>query len=247
MGRENDRQAIQFQASDAVALRLTKPILLLAITLTIAGCARPGDHPISSNCVWIEDGSRSLNLENFADRRHMRFDATTAEDVAIRWADQHWARLPEYEERRDKCMDALFNGVASHHGIDVATIRKYSLERDRLVDAAVILGFGLLYALAAYYIAGRIRRRFPPGEPGFWIMALVMSVCVAVVGIAVGNFWAMVIETYRLNSGHLSYRMDRIPWRQHWPILLVCGVVIFALAALIRSRVAVKSFWATTR
>jgi len=215
-------------------------VLLLICALILAGCTRPGDYPISSNCVWIEDGSRSLNLDNAADRRHLRYDATTAEDVAIRWADQYFGHTAEYGRRRDECMASLLIGIASQHSVDVDTVSKYRLERDIVLDSAVILGFGVLYTLVAYYLAGRIRRRFPAGEPGFWIMSLTMSVGVGLVGAMVGNFWSIVIETYRLNSGHLSYRMDRIPWRQHWLVLLVCGFVIFGLAAMIRSRVGTR-------
>ena len=214
-----------------------KCVVLIAMTLTLTGCVRPGDHPVNPNCIWIEDDRRSLNLEHAADRRHLRFDAITAEDVAIRWADQRVAHLPEYEPRRDECMALLFDGVARQHGVDVATVRQYRLKRDTFGDAAVILSFALLYAIVANYLAGRIRRRFPPGEAGFWIMTLTMSVCVAIAGVVAGNLWSFTIEIYRLNDGHLSYRAAQLPWRQYWPVMLFGCFVVFWLAALIRSRV----------
>ena len=214
-----------------------KRLLLLVVIITLSGCARPGDHPISSNCAWSEEDSRSLDLTKISDRRHLRFDAVTAEDMAIRWADKNYGHLPEWEPRRDQCMKTLFQGVANHHGIDVAVVRQYSRNRDVVIDAAVILSFGILYAVVAYIFAGRIRRRFPRGEPGFWVMTLTMAVGVSLVGVAVGNLWAIIIEEFRLGSGHLSYRMNLIPLRQHWAVLIVCGFVIFGLAGLIRSRV----------
>src|SRR5690349_1421661 len=134
-----------------------KRIVLLGLTLTLTACVRPGDHPINSSCAWIEEDSRPLNLENAADRRHLRFDAITAEDVAIRWADQRAAHLPEYEARRDECMETLFSGVAKQHGVDVATVRQYLSARDMWGDAAVIVSFGVLYAIVAAYLARRIR------------------------------------------------------------------------------------------
>ena len=72
-------------------------------------------------------------------------------------------------------------------------------------------------------------------------MALAMSVGIAFVGVMVGYFGYIIVETFRLNSGHLSYRMDRIPWRQHWLIVLVCFFLVFLLVAAIRSRVRVDN------
>jgi len=51
-----------------------------------------------------------------------------------------------------------------------------------------------------------------------------------------------VIETLLLNSGHLSYRLNRIPFRQHWATLVACGFVVFGLVALLRSRVITFQF-----
>jgi len=75
------------------------------MTVIVTGCVRPGDHPTDRNCVWIEEDHRSLHLENAADRHHLRDDAVTAEDVAIRWADQYYGHTPEYDRRRNECME----------------------------------------------------------------------------------------------------------------------------------------------
>ena len=214
-----------------------KRLLLLIVTITLTGCARPGDHPVSSNCLWSEDDSRSLDLTKLSDRRHLRFDAVTAEDLAIRWADKNFPHLPEYDQRCGECRETLFQDLAKHHGVNVAIVRQYSMDRDLVADTAVIFSFGILYVLAAYILTGRIRRQFPPGEPGFWIMTLAMAVGISLVGVMVGGLWSIVIETFRLNSGHLSYRMNRIPFRQHWAMVLICCFVVFGLVALIRSRV----------
>ena len=213
-----------------------KRLLLLVVLATLTGCTRPGDHPISSNCTWSEADSRSLDLTNDSDRRHLRFDAVTAEDMAIRWADKHFGHRPEYDERCAVCMETLFQGLAEQHGVSVSVVRQYSRERDVVVDAAVILSFSVLFVDVAYVAAGRIRRRFPPGEPGFWVMTIAMAIGISLVALLVGMLSSIVIETVRLNSAHLSYRMNHIPWRRYWAMFFVCGFLIFGLVTLVRSR-----------
>jgi hypothetical protein len=209
---------------------------LIILGLALTACTRPGDYPITTECRWVEDDHRSLDLSVAADRRHLRNDAITAEDVAIRWADRHYHLMPEYETRRDECMTSLFNGVASQHGVAIAAVRQYSRERDLVFDLAVMLCFGFVYALGAYKLCVWIKGRFRDDERGYWIMAVVLSACVALIGVMLGNLGSILAEWVRLNSGHLSYRMARLPWRAHWVMLFGCGVVIFGLVAVVRSR-----------
>jgi hypothetical protein len=217
-----------------------KRLLPLIATITLAGCVRPGDYPITSNCVWSEQDSHSLDLTKMSDRRHLRFDAITAEDVSIRWADAHVGLRPEYDQKQYECMQTLFQGVAKQHGIDVAVVQQYSRRRDLVVDGAVIFSFGVLYVFVAYLFAGRIRRRFPDEDSSFWIMTLTMAAGVSLTALMVGMLGSIVIEGVALNSGHLSYRMNRIPFRQHWAMLFACGYAIFMLMALLRFRVSGK-------
>lgn len=213
-----------------------KLAFVVILGLALSACTRPGDYPITTECRWVEDDHRSLDLSVAADRRHLRNDAITAEDVAIRWADRHYHLMPEYESRRDECMTSLFNGVASQHGVAIATVRQYSLKRDLVFDLGVMLCFGLVYALGAYKVCGWIKGRFLDDERGYWIMAVVLSACVALTGVMLGNLGSIVAEWARLKSGHLSYRMARLPWREHWVMLFGCGVVIFGLVAVVRAR-----------
>ena len=213
-----------------------KLLLLLTPVLIFTACTRPVDHPISENCLWTEEAGGPLNLDNAADRRHLREDAATAEDMAIRWADRHWGLRLEYESERNKCMASLFSGVATQHDVDVAVVRQYSRKRDVVMDSVVILSFGALYGLAAYMLAGRIWQSFTPKEAGFWILMITLALGISLVGVLAGGLWSIVVEEVRVGSGHLSYRMNRIPFRQHWVVLFVCCVAVSALAALIRAR-----------
>ena len=213
-----------------------KELLLLIATITLVGCARPGDHPISSNCAWSEQDSHSVELSKISDRRHLRFDAATAEDMAIRWADMHFGHQPDWWQKQNECKQTLFQGIAKHHGVDVGIVRQYGEERDVVVDAAVILSFGVAYVLVTLIFTRRIRRRFLGEDFNYWIMTLTLAAGISLVAVLVGILGSIVIETVRLNSGHLSYRMDRIPFRRYWATLYVCGFIVFGLVALMRSR-----------
>ena len=213
-----------------------KRSLLLLATITLLGCARPGDHPISQNCAWLEPDSHSLDLTKRVDRQHLNFDAVTAEDMAIRWADVNIGHRSGYEPRRDECMETLFQGIAKQHNVDVAIVRQFSRERDLVLDAAVIFSVSILFLCVAYVFTGRIRWRFFDSDSGYWIMSLTMAAGVSLVGVLAGGLGSIVIEVARLNSGHLSYRMNRIPFRSNWAVMFVCGFVVFGLVALIRSR-----------
>ena len=217
-----------------------KGLIVLALTLTYTGCERPVDHPINSACIWVENDNRTLDLASPADRRHLRYDAITAEDVAIRWADQNFHLLPEWDLRREQCMEKLFNGVARNHAVDAGLVRQYHLKRDVPLDSVVILAFGALYAFVAYYIAGRVSYLHPPPESTFWIMIFTIGVGFGLAGTLAGMLWSIAIEELILGSGHLSYRMNQIPMRQYWPIAFVCSIVVFALAAIVRSRIPIR-------
>ena len=132
-------------------------------------------------------------------------------------------------------MDVLFEGVANHHGVAVALVRQYCLVRNTTADSAVILSFGLFYVLIAYCVAGGLVHRFPSDEPLSAVFAVVViSLAISIVGVMLGELWSMLIEMLRLGNGHLSYRMERIPWVQHRTLLFFCGLIIFWLIAAIR-------------
>jgi len=229
------------QVSGTHIARSFKFVACFILIIGLGGCTRPGDHPISPNCVWNEDDHRTLKLETNADRRHLREDPAPAEDLAIRWADKYFSLKPEYDFRRDACMGALFKGLADNHSVDVDLVRQYSRERDIVTDSAAILSFGLLYLAGIYYLVGKLRRKFSEDESAnFWAVTIVLSFGGGLVGLLVGNLWSIVFETYRLNSAHLSYRMNRLPFRQYWFVFLLCSILSFWLVAFIRSRFAGK-------
>ena len=114
-----------------------------------------------------------MNLENAADRRHLRDDAITAE---------MWHSLADntLDICRSGTIDAMnacrrVQGVASQHRVDVALVDQYRFDRNIVLGFSGDLRFGVLYAFVAYGLDGQIQRRFPPDE---WFpsdMTLILS------------------------------------------------------------------------
>ena len=177
-----------------------RSIIALVLTVTFYGCTRPGDHPFNPNCEWQEQDTPSLDLTNRRDQRHLRHDALTAEDLAIRFATKnagpksgHFAGWPEYWRQMDECMDRLFVGLSKYHGIDRRLAGSYRFRRNALADAAVLFAFFAFYALAAYSAAGVILRRFSSDGVATTLIAVV---CVAIVcGVAGSAAYAVTVAS----------------------------------------------------
>jgi len=220
---------------------------LLAISLLvlvcIPGCARR-DRP-DSNCEWPHETAIALDLSKERQLRHLNDDAQAAEDLAIRYADAHNGRrsgnfvgLKEYARARDKCMAALFQAIGNNHAVTQTQVRESLAHRRTSLDLAVILSFAVLYGAGASSMARQIWRRFPPDEGRIVgaMITLIASAVVSLAGVLLGEIWSLAIETFRVGNGHLSYRVDRVPWVQHRLGLFVGGVVLFWLVAGFRYR-----------
>jgi hypothetical protein len=196
---------------------------------------------VNSKCEWPQEQTfRSLDLRNARDRRHLGNDVAIAEDLAIRYADlrrRHrsgrFEGVVEYARTRDECMATLFGAVGDAHGVSVAEARNALGRRSKGVDAAVILSFAALYALAVN-LATRWMVRSALVEHA-WLAAaaaLVASAMVSAAGVLLGGLWSAALEMTRVGNGHLSYRASRVPWGQHHLELFVAGIVVFWLIGL---------------
>src|SRR5204863_36011 len=71
------------------------------------------------------------------------------------------------------------------------------------IDLAINLPFALLYGLVAAVVARAIWRRYPPAESG-WLpgatMILFLSLAFSVAFVMVGDIWARIAETYRVQA-----------------------------------------------
>jgi hypothetical protein len=111
--------------------------------------------------------------------------------------------------------------------------------RSLVIDLAVIFPFLLLYGLLATWLTGWLRRRYPPEDSmtAALAMGLFCSLVFGVGGLMLGEEWSLMAESLRVGTGHLSYRVDRLPWAHHRIGFLVLCAGLFWLAAAVRFRV----------
>src|SRR5205814_7604322 len=125
------------------------------------------------------------------------------------------------------------------HTVPPAEVFKFLGRRSLAMDIAVNLPFIFLYGFLARRLVGRLRRRYPP-EDGWTVAFLIVilsSLAFGVGGVMLGDQWSIVAENIRVGTGHLSYRVDRLPWARHQIGFFVLCVVLFWGAAAARYRV----------
>lgn len=219
--------------------------VFLLVCSWFTGCGHR--ERLGANCEWPEGTATALDLRDQTDRRHLSNDALRAEDLAIRYADSlkaphsgHFEGFASYRQTRDTCMTALFSAVARSHGVSTHEVRKSLARRPAGLDLAVMLSFAVFYGFVAYGVTRGVCRGFP--LEGGWdsavavVATMVTSILVSVLGVLVGEWYALAIEMIRVGNGHLSYRVDRIPWNQHRAELFFAGVAVFWLIAGLRYR-----------
>jgi hypothetical protein len=132
-----------------------------------------------------------------------------------------------YGRMRDQQLDEMFKTVAAQHGVSEEQVRQSLAHRPPGVDILVMLSFGAFYAGAVYLIS----RRFDS-----YAMRIYLSVVSSAIAVLLGQVWAVLMESLRLWTGHLSYRMDRIPWGHHRLASFVAALVLFWIVVLLRRR-----------
>ena len=203
----------------------------LAVLAAMVGFAASGwCAPANSDCRWPGE---------MAGPRNLTADAVFAEDLAVRYADAHrglhsghfesWAA---YGRARDTCMAGLFEIIATARGVTSEQVRESLTVRSPGWDLAVMLSFALLYIVAAYAIVRHLEKI----EAAF-VMKAYASLAVSLAGVLLGEIWALSAEGMRIGTGHMSYRVWRVPWLHHEPALFAAGLVLFWIVAMPRARV----------
>jgi hypothetical protein len=207
------------------------------LVLGAVGC---GTAERNIDCSWSPDGhAAALDPGRTSDRLHLAADALLAEDLAIRYADHSkglrsgrpWEQ-GSYHAARERCMSALFGSVGRSHGVPEDKVREAASQRSLLYDGAVLLVFATIYGLAASALATRAGQRLDWSPMPLAIVILVGSVALAVVGFLVGDLWSGLAEAVRVGNGHISYRLNRVPWRRHPEIMFgACMVLSWLIGA----------------
>jgi hypothetical protein len=218
------------------------PTMALLACFALAGCVRREGR--NSDCIWpVEPHAQKLTPGQRGYDKHLTGDAEFAEELAIEYMDgQHWRRsgvFPPQASAGDAwkgCLGVLFTEMAKSHGIPTKEAIKFFGHRSMATDVAVNLCYLLLYGFLAALVAGRLRSRYPI-EDG-WTPAIVMvtlcSLAFGVAGEMLGQLWSGVVEGIRVGNGHLSYRVDRVPWGRHARAGFILCVIMFLSATAAR-------------
>ena len=216
---------------------MTGRLMPLAVAIMCSGCGANARY--AADCAWPAHDGRRLELQRAADVRHLADDAQTAEDIAIRHADVTIGKagrdVGSYREQREACKATLFAQVSDQHGVSVDDVARAVGRRRAWLDVMVILAFAAIYIAVAYQVAARVLR----GALADSVVlatgtAVLTSMALAGAGVLAGDVWSMLIESIRVGNGHMSYRVARVPWRNHpWPIF-VTGAALFLVIAAVR-------------
>lgn len=218
------------------ALRLVTLGAVLALVFT--GCVRREGR--NADCTWPESNARPMDLSHGADVRHLQEDVELAEELAVRHMDAQQG-LPPAQRRpgqspgevMNACRNSLLKQVSTLHGVTAGEILPLFGRRSLAADSIILILFFLLYALAAVAMAAWLLRRYPPEESmtATVVMGLLCSLAIGTGGLLLGEQWSITAESIRLGTGHLSYRVERLPWVQHRLGFFVVCVAVFWSAA----------------
>jgi hypothetical protein len=134
------------------------------------------------------------------------------------------------------CLGTLIDQIAESHHLPPKEVANFDGRRSLATDIAVTLPFVLLYGWLAAMVIKKLQDRYPR-EDG-WTVALVMIVFASLVfgmaGMMLGQQWSTLMENLRVGDGHLSYRVDQLPWIRHQMDFLALYILIFWGVAVLR-------------
>lgn len=234
------------------------PLAILLSTLVCLTACLPREGR-NSDCIWPDEplAAKTLRPSDRGYAEHLRQDVEFAQELAIEHMDAEFgprATKPRPQQTANQvlltCLGSLGGQIAKTHNIPPNELAPYFDRRNPVIDAAMILPFLLLYALLATLFAGWLLRRYPPhdGIATTLTMGVLSAFVFGVGGLLAGEEWSGLMENFRVGNGHLSYRLDRLPWVRHRIEFFVLCLALFCIAVLARYALARrKTYFGTVK
>lgn len=199
--------------------------LILAIAASSGCITRPG---MNTNCGWPPEAATSLDVRERGAARHLVQDV----ELAVELADRYSTRQRGSPQL---CEAKLLAAIALTHSV---TIEDVVAARSRVADRGLNLPVNLtmagLFVLAAVWVVGWVRRRFPEERIPAVVTLILASVVLTGIFVVLGDLWSSVLLMIRVGSHHVGGRAAQLPWRQHTAELFAAGVVLFWVVTLAR-------------
>lgn len=108
---------------------------------------------------------------------------------------------------------------------------------ERGIDLPVTVPLVLLFVLALRRFTRWLRIKFEPDEwLGWGIAAVIGSILISTVALAIGSGWALIVEIARIGNEHLGHRGRTESLRANFQVMFGIGIVAtwicVAIAAL---------------
>jgi len=206
----------------------------LLACIVLSGCVRREGR--NTDCKWPGPAASTATV---------REDLEFAEELAIEYMDAnfgprsgHFTSQQAAGQALNGCMHKLIEQIGAAHNMPPAEVAKSVGRRSAAEDAAVIMPYLAIYTVLAALLAGWLLRRYPPdsGWTGTLVMLLFASLAVGAVGLLIGEQWSTLAENIRVGTGHLSYRLNRLPWGRNRLAFYLACVALFWCAAIVRYR-----------
>jgi hypothetical protein len=203
---------------------LPPPSPFIALVVLTLGCSTPPG--MNDDCNW-PGPHRTIG-------RSLIEDVRIAEELAMRYADARFDSKASHGRLRSECEATLFSRVGQNHAVDLAAVKAARRQLDAQVwDLPVQLPLAAMFTALTLILARKIRRRFPADEKVPAALAtLFISLVIASVFQVLAHLWDGLVEMTRLGTTHLSYRVERLGWREHGRTVFVASVVLFWCAVL---------------
>ena len=147
----------------------------------------------------------------------------------------HFESIDVYSRAINQCAEQMFVEIGTSHGIAWSDVLA-SLGKNRArIDLAINLPFVLFYTWAAYWTVGRIWMHYPPSDGWMTgaVIILLSSFVFGIGGVLVGEQWSGIAESLRIGTGHLSIRVERLPWIRFRGHLFGAIIALFLLIAAV--------------